>query len=113
MLNGEIMEQIKLDLDKYMPQSMATLKASDISGELSGIVKEIKEIQTKYGLKLLATIDFKEIGEKTIFLNKLSIKELYNVVKKNNGFKDIKVKVSKVQAVISGNMREIIIVKPA
>ncbi len=111
-MNEDIMGLEGIDLSQYLPkQQNETLTADKIGGKVIATIKNIRQVDTRYGKKLVLDIETKEKGNYAVFLNKLSIQSLYQLEKDVNKWLGKEVAIDKVQVVVRGAIKNTLLVK--
>jgi hypothetical protein len=104
-----------MEIKEYLPKSVVnreTLTASNIEDGVVVEVKEIKEVNTTFGKKLLAVVQLNDGEEYSLFLNRMSVQNIYQKEPDVNKWVGLKLKLTKIQVSIKGKLKQAILVSP-
>ncbi len=107
---------MEYNIKDYLPKGIEqreTLTANNIEDGVVVEIRELKPVNTTFGSKLLAVVKLENSDEEySLFLNKLSIQNIYSKYPDVNKWIGIKLKLSKVQMSIRGKLKQAIIANP-
>ncbi len=104
-----------IKIEEFLPkqQNRETITASNIEDGVIVEIKELKPVNTTFGAKLLAIVKLENSNEEySLFLNRLSIQNIYSKYPDINKWVGVKLKLSKVQMSIKGKLKQVILASP-
>ncbi len=108
----ENIELEDINIGEYLPkQRNELLTAEKLAEKVTAKIKALKQVDTRFGKKLVADIELSDGQHYTVFINKLSVQELYKAEPDVKKWLDKQVAIDKVQVVVRGSLRNTLLVK--
>jgi len=79
-MENENIEIQDINIGEFLPkQKNETLTADKLAEKLTATIKAIKQVDTRFGKRLIADIELSDGQHYSVFINRLSVQELYKV----------------------------------
>ncbi len=111
-MENESIDIEDLNIGEFLPKQRTELLTADKLGEkLKAKILALRQVETRFGKKLLADIQLEDGQQYAVFLNRLSIQELYKAEPDVRKWVGKQIAIDKVQIVVRGSLRNTLLVK--